>query len=607
MSVLTARGRTLEDLAFAQGRATADASGDRLLEDLAHVEAATGTPWDDFWRRTLLVRTARRSFERLDDATAAFVGAYSAGVRTRVPTWEPWTPLAVLAVHHVLFGSLGHHLWRRHVARVLGPDGVRALAQEVPALSGSNAWVAGGGRTASGRPLIGADPHRVVSVPGVYQRVHLVATGDDVDVLGLTFPGVPGVQHFGHTGSVAWAITNAMADTQDLVDVEASDVVEEVDGVPVTAHGPVVLPRGDDGAGLALRTVPWTTDDLGLGAVLPLLRARTVADVDAALDRWVDPVNEVLVADADGAVLHRVAGRVPWRERDDDGAWVRGAWSGWSVPHRRDVGPDETVVVANQRQGRRSDPLADELAPPHRARRLEQLLADRHDLGPGDVALHADTLLLVAPAWQERLGRIAASGPAAGVRDRLLAWDGRMDAASVDAMLFAAVRSATVRHLVADPALAPLKEPSADPWTGPADLFAPWLRPEPRVALALDRWLEQDEVPLGVDLDAALLAALEESAPMLQVPARWGSVHTFTPLDGPTIHLAGDEGCVWSTSSVPGVDDRVWRGPVARLVWCLADRSRSRWTVPDEVEVWAAGGASSVSAGGPEESHGGVA
>ena len=35
-------------------------------------------------------------------------------------------------------------------------------------------------------------------------------------MVGLAFPGVPGLPHFGHAGPVAWAITNAMADYQDL-------------------------------------------------------------------------------------------------------------------------------------------------------------------------------------------------------------------------------------------------------------------------------------------------------------------------------------------------------------------------------------------------------
>ncbi len=578
MSVLRVRAGSVEALAHAQGRATAGVLADRLEEDLAHVEATTGTAWDAFWRRTRLVGVAERSYEALDEETRGFLAAYGDGVRPELPGWRPWTPLAVLAMHHVLFGSLGHHLWRRHVARTLGPDAVRHLAQEVPALSGSNAWAVGGDRTASGRPMIGADPHRIVTVPGVYQRVHLVATDEDVDVVGLTFPGIPGVQHFGHTGTVAWAITNAMADVQDLVEVGV-----EVGGL--SADGPVVL-SSDDGVSLALRTAPFLTDDLGLGALLPLLRARTVPDVDAALDRWVDPVNDVLVADRDGAVLHRVAGRVPWRDAD-------GAWTGWQVPFRREVGSDEHVVVANHRQGEHSRRVSGEFAPAHRALRLQQLLAGRDGLTVEDgAALHADTLLLPAGAWQRRVAKLALDDdvdPSVAVlRERVIAWDGRMDADSVDAGLFAAVRSATIRTLAADPVLAPLAVPSAESGV----LFAPWLHLEPRLVLAVDRWLDEDDVPLDLDLDGALLSALHEVAPSLDAPVAWGDTHTFAPLCADPVPLSGDDGCVLSTASLVGVDDRVWRGPVARLVWCLDDRAASRWTVPDELDVWASGSTS---------------
>lgn len=589
MTVLRATGGSLEEVAFAQGRATAEQSRERLLEDLAHVRSTTGTPWDAFATRTLLARTARRAHARLADGSRGLVDAYAAGVRAGgVEEWADWTSLGVMAVHHALFGSLGHHLWRRHVGRTLGPAARDRLVQEAPALSGSNAWVVGGSRSADGLPLVGADPHRLVSVPGVYQRVHLVAMDEDVDVVGLTFPGVPGVQHFGHTGTVAWAITNAMADTQQPTDVGPDEPRDLVDGVPVTAHGPLVLERAD-GSGVAVRTVPWLLDDLGLDALPGLLRARTVADVDVALDAWVEPVNDVLVADVEGRVLHRVAGRVPRRTAD-------GSWSGWVPSHRREVPADGHQVVANHRQGPHSADLADELAPPHRARRLEQLLQEHPVLDvEAAAALHADTVLLPAAAWQERLRLLVLDGETpqvAELRDRLVAWDRRMDADSVEAARFATLRSAAVRGLLAHAAAAPLARTPTDPWSGPGELFAPWLRPEPRLALALDRWVAGDPPLDGVDVDALLRHGLRDAAPALADPVPWGDLHTFTPPGGPTLRLGGDDGCVLSTSSLPGIDDRVWRGPVARLVWCLADRSRSRWTVPDELDVWASGATS---------------
>ncbi len=108
------------------------------------------------------------------------------------------------------------------------------------------------------------------------------------------------------------------------------------------------------------------------------------------------------------------------------------------------------------------------------------------------------------------------------------------------------------------------------------------------MALALDRWMAAD-APFGIDLDAELAAATTEVATTIGTPRPWGASHTYTGPDGRAVPLGGDEGCVWSTASLPGLDDRVWRGPVARLVWCLGDRARSRWTVPDETAVWAAG------------------
>ena len=100
---------------------------------------------------------------------------------------------------------------------MLGEDAA-LLCRDGPQSSGSNAWAVGGARTASGSPLIGGDPHRVLESPGVYLQVRLACEDPDdpFDVAGFTFPGVPGVQHFAHAGDVAWAITNALADYQDV-------------------------------------------------------------------------------------------------------------------------------------------------------------------------------------------------------------------------------------------------------------------------------------------------------------------------------------------------------------------------------------------------------
>ena len=121
---------------------------------------------------------------------------------------------------------------------------------------------------------------------------------------------MPGVQHFAHAGDVAWAITNAMADYQDVYaerlrrtadGVEAlgpgrlgagrgahrddrgspAEPDEEVE-VVVTARGPVFDGSVDEGRGLSLRAASTVLEDLGFDAILPLLHARTAGRRDDA-------------------------------------------------------------------------------------------------------------------------------------------------------------------------------------------------------------------------------------------------------------------------------------------------------------------------------------
>ena len=207
----------------------------RATGTTAEVVGESGLSWDRLARRTLLADTGRRGFEALDAESRAFVAAYVEGVNhaighglhTDAPElttlgieaepWPDWMPLATFHAQHVLFASLGGKIWGRRARAVLGDD-ARLLSHEGPLTSGSNAWAVGGARTASGSPLIGGDPHRVLESPGVYLQIRLVCDDptDPFDVVGFTFAGVPGIQHFGHAGDVAWAITNAQADYQDV-------------------------------------------------------------------------------------------------------------------------------------------------------------------------------------------------------------------------------------------------------------------------------------------------------------------------------------------------------------------------------------------------------
>ncbi|MBT2468812.1 penicillin acylase family protein, partial [Streptomyces sp. ISL-66] len=222
-------------LSYAQGRATALDRAWQLEVERLRAEGASASllgpdsvAWDRFARQSRLADTARRCHEELDPQTAAWVGAYVAGVNDGLASgaarderfghapapWEPWVPLAVWISTHILFAGFATKLWRERAARALGDEAATLFATDGPGTAGSNGWLVPGDRTATGAAIIAGDPHRFIEDPGVYQQIRLACP--DYDVLGLAVPGVPGLAHFGHTGGVAWAITNAMADYQDL-------------------------------------------------------------------------------------------------------------------------------------------------------------------------------------------------------------------------------------------------------------------------------------------------------------------------------------------------------------------------------------------------------
>ncbi|MEU2396811.1 penicillin acylase family protein [Streptomyces pseudogriseolus] len=600
--------------------------------------------WDVLVRRARVADTARRCLTRLeedDPETADWLRAYVTGVNQgldghdapeftragiRPDRWEPWTPLAVWLSAHLLFAGFPAKLWRDHAVACLGADAVGLFATDGPGTSGSNGWLVAGERTVTGQAILAGDPHRFIEDPGVYQQIRLSCP--EFDVVGLAVPGVPGIAHFGHTGTVAWAITNAMADYQDLyrerlrrtgAGIEAlgpdgvwrraarhTETVEVAGEEPVevevveTGRGPVVVggPEGLDGTvpepgepplAVALRYPPRVTGDLGFGALLPLLRARRVADVDRAADLWAEPVNVVLAADTEGGTLHRVAGRVPVRSAAHRvrlvPAWEPGhAWHGWHETPRAGL-DDGVAVMANQRGP--AAPLGVEFAPPHRADRIAALLARRHRWSAADMAaIHTDTHLASAAPLLDHLaaldtpGAPGLTGPAAALRERLLAWDRHMDAGSADAAAFAALRGAVVRRLAAEPALAAAAAPPPYP-----EVFRPWLALVPRVGFALEHLLAAEDL-FGIDRPAVVRAALEEvaAAPPAGV---WGDTHRLapwralppeTPREEPG--LSGDHDCVLCTSAVPGLTDLAARGPAARYVWDLARREDSRWVVP---------------------------
>jgi len=637
-------------------------------------------------RRLRLGASADADYDALGAEARAMLDAYAAGVNAFLATtptlpvefrllgvrpdaWTPRDSLAVFKVRHVDMGPWQAKLWRARLVRHLGPEvaatlcpgtqptptlivppgapyrgplpaGLEALRAGAPTLAeagdwdgGSNNWALSGSRTASGAPLVAGDPHRALEVPNVYYQNHLACP--EFDAIGLSFPGVPGLPHFGHNRFVAWCVTHAMADSQDLF-VERFDPADpgrywfrgawrraevaretvrargaapaEVE-ITVTHHGPVIAGDPRRGHAVAFRYTATAEPNRTFDALPPMLRAKTADDLEEAMRPWVDPVNNFVFADVRGTIGYRTRGRVP--VRDAANAWL--PVPGWDGAHEwQGVIPfDEMpayrnpetgwIATANSRIAGPEYPhyLGLDVAPDFRTRRVVERVRGLERATPADMAaIHADRVSIPAREMLSLLDGVAASGPLARqALERLRMWDGIMDPDDVAPTIYAALRERLMRDLLS-PLLGPLASEAF------ATLPGAGVTHMARLRALLPDWIRRDDralLPAGLDWPAALSRALDAAVAELEAALgpdvgtwRWGRVHVTRPrhplsavfpddaalLDPPSVAVGGDGDTVQAAAFIPAAGYAVTSGSVARYVFDLADWNRSAWIVP---------------------------
>jgi len=366
--------------------------------------------------------------------------------------------------------------WTQTQARAWIPpgEGVRQPRRDYEPITppmgglGSNSWAVSPARSAVGRPLLANDPHLGVQMPGSFIAVHL--RGPRTHVAGVTIAGIPGVI-IGHTEDVAWGLTVAMVDDQDLFTVTLDDAGtrELIDGrwqslrtvtedvsvrwqdapvllkVRFSRHGPLV--REQRGETLALSWTGFQGPSMA-SAILGMNRARSVEEAGAAWDSVLGPAMNLVAADSNGHILHRVVGWVPDRglgagRLPSPGSDSRWAWSGFRrVTAKSRMDPPEGFVAAANHDffGEGDFPERDrfpgEFAPPWRVRRLRSALAARSDWTVKDFAdLQGDVvsgraiavLRQLRPEFEEHQGISA---------ENLMAWDAKMEVDSTATTLY---------------------------------------------------------------------------------------------------------------------------------------------------------------------------
>jgi penicillin amidase len=646
----------------------------RALGRAAEWLGAEAAESDALCRRLGMEAACRRDYAALGDEARAMLDRYVAGVNAFLGTdpplpveyallgatpepWEGWHPIAVMRRLGLLMGSVWFKLARilalplvgaENAAKLRYDDGeaellcippgatgarmAADLATLRPAIEallgamgsdetggGSNNWAVGPGRSATGRPILAGDPHRVFEIPGMYAQHHLAC--DEWDAIGLTVPGVPAFPHFMHNAHVACCVTHAFVDIHDLFlerfedgaclfregreplrsrteTIRVRGEADRVVTISETRHGPVVAGDPASGAALVLRSVQFADTDLSFDCLPRMLRAGSVPELFEATRGWGLIDHNLVAGDVAGRIGHRVRAMVPRRPRANGWfavpGWTgEGEWDGY-IPHEampEVIDPKGgTIVTANNRVVADGEPyLCTDCHPPYRAARIAELLDALPRFGVEDAAaIHADVLSPNGQLFQARLRALAipTDPRAAALREELLGWDGRMEANSVGAGRYNTLRRAMTAILARRSGLAGM---AAHAWAA----VPPGVSAVGNLWWVLPTLLRNDDAAMldGWGWDDVLRAALEETAAAPTIP--WGEMHRpafqhplsplFTQaaplLDPPSMPLGGDGDTVMAIGLVPTAGPAATYGALCRYVFDVGGWESCRWAV----------------------------
>lgn len=412
------------------------------------------------------------------------------------------------------------------LARLPGPElinlrgtPVAADSSKTPAVSktsgrgeykpGSNSFALSAAHTASGAAMLANDPHLNLGVPNIWYRAVLEWPAQPTDtttlnrVVGVSLPGLPFIV-LGSNGHIAWGLTHAYVDTNDLVAVDLNPVSKSLYKVPghddlfaiETRRDTIAVKGGDPetvesewthwGPIIArdFRERPlahhWVAHDPAATNLnfIQLESARNVTEAITIAQNSGIPAHNFLVADRAGDIAWTIAGKYPKRVGFDGRlpvSWTFGDryWAGFvpasEVPFASTAAAANATNVSTRSLAERAASgrlwtannrliggpelalLGDGgYAPPARAAQIRDRLLELQRASPQDfLEIIRDDRGLFLDPWQKLLVNVLTSERVAAKRSRaellelVQAWEGRASIDSVSYRLVRAFRSAT--------------------------------------------------------------------------------------------------------------------------------------------------------------------
>ena len=349
-------------------------------------------------------------------------------------------------------------------------------------VKGSNNWVVGATKSATGYPILANDPHLSLNLPSIWYECQLSLPNSRV--YGVSLPGAPGII-IGFNDSIAWGVTNVAPDVVDLYaitfkdathksywhDNQWKDVKIRIDTISVrgqdpvldtvyeTHHGPI-LNKDTDPTPVAAGIPNWHSlrwlAHQGSNEVLTfyrLNRAHNYQDYLEALKTYACPAQNFIFADHDRNIALWSNGKyvLRWKGQGkyvSDGSNPAYDWQGF-IPHSHNphtLNPDRDFLSsANQFPAGRDYPyyLEWSFESFERGMRINDRLRTMNHITPDSLRLlqtdnfnyHAYSVL---PTLLSYLRQEKTLPPGAQIMvDSLRRWDFFNHANSVSATVFA--------------------------------------------------------------------------------------------------------------------------------------------------------------------------